>query len=142
MVNSGSLLAAKHDVTSFVQRITVKNNRSTAVEPLFIKDQIPVSETSTFKVTLVQPEGLGSPKERKEVRVADGTTVRWAVKGDEYGNEYRGGSVGKSYSMKRSSGVEEEGVLEWTSKLTPGETVDLFLAFEVGAPAGRTWERR
>ncbi|KIO30856.1 hypothetical protein M407DRAFT_20178, partial [Tulasnella calospora MUT 4182] len=46
---TGGLLSNKIDVTSYVQRITVKNTRATAATPLFIKDQIPVSEDSDFK---------------------------------------------------------------------------------------------
>jgi len=74
-VNTGSMLGTKTDITAFVQRITVKNNRATTISPFYIKDQIPISETSIFKVTLTRPEGLGLAKDRKEVVVAEGAKV-------------------------------------------------------------------
>ncbi|KAG8908864.1 hypothetical protein FRC01_007241 [Tulasnella sp. 417] len=71
--DTGGLLSNKMDVTSYNQRITVKNTRATAAAPLIIKDQIPVSEDSDFKVLLIEPR---LSKEEPKVRVASGIKAR------------------------------------------------------------------
>ncbi|KAF8313120.1 hypothetical protein DL93DRAFT_2044144, partial [Clavulina sp. PMI_390] len=46
----------KMNVTSFKQRITIKNARAnTAISKLVVQDRIPVSEDSRIKVTISQP---------------------------------------------------------------------------------------
>jgi len=119
--SSGSLLSAKLDVTSFTQRITIKNNRATFVSPLFVKDQIHVSEDTSIKVNLLEPKDLGIPKERKEVAVAAGAKARWA---------FREGDEAK---------VEEEGALEWVCDVQSGKSLDLSVSWDVSAPTGQQW---
>ena len=119
--SSGGLLASKIDVTSFVQRITIKNNRATAVSPLFIKDQIPVSEDADIKVNLLEPKELGIPKERREIVVTTGARARWA---------FHEGEEGK---------VEEEGVIEWVCEVETSKTLDLTVSWDVSGPTGQTW---
>ncbi|KAG8951561.1 hypothetical protein FRC04_005847 [Tulasnella sp. 424] len=156
--SSGGLLSSKHDISSFVQRITVKNTRTTAVSPLFIKDQIPVSVNSAYKVTLNEPQELGVPKDRKEVQVATGVKARWARKGasdadidaEEKEKEAGGSKFGTIASRKEPSdsvsdpgvsGVEEEGVLEWVCNIDGGKGVDLTLSWDIVSPAGQPWVR-
>ncbi|KAG8932275.1 hypothetical protein FRC01_014806 [Tulasnella sp. 417] len=156
--SSGGLLSSKHDVSSYVQRITVKNTRTTTVSHLFVKDQIPVSINSAYKVNLSEPQELGAPKDRKEVQVATGVKARWARKGasdgdmDEQEKEKEAGTSkfstvaskkapSDSVSDSGVSGVEEEGVVEWVCTLDGGKGVDLTLAWDIVAPAGQPWVR-
>ncbi|KAG8932274.1 hypothetical protein FRC01_014805 [Tulasnella sp. 417] len=158
--SSGGLLSSKHDISSYTQRITVKNTRTTAVSPLFVKDQIPVSINSAYKVNLSEPQELGAPKDRKEVQVAPGVKARWARKGasdghldeeekekeKEAGTSKFGTVASKkepsdSVSDSGVSGVEEEGVVEWVCALDGGKGVDLTLAWDIVAPAGQPWVR-
>ncbi|KIO31147.1 hypothetical protein M407DRAFT_138713 [Tulasnella calospora MUT 4182] len=156
--SAGGLLSSKHDISSYVQRMTVKNTRTTAVSPLFIKDQIPVSINSAYKVNLSEPQELGAPKDRKEVPVATGVKARWARKGatdgDIDGEEKeketgtsKFGTIASKKALSDSgsdsgvSGVEEEGVVEWVCTLDGGKGVDLTLAWDIVAPAGQPWVR-
>ncbi|KAG9051257.1 hypothetical protein FS837_010544 [Tulasnella sp. UAMH 9824] len=156
--SSGGLLSSKHDISSYVQRITVKNTRTTAVSPLFVKDHIPVSINSAYKVNLNEPQELGAPKDRKEVSVATGVKARWARHGasdgdidaeekeKETGTSKFGTVASKkapsdSVSDSGISGVEEEGAVEWVCTLDGGKGVDLTLAWDIIAPAGQPWVR-
>ncbi|KAG8893271.1 hypothetical protein FRC00_010738, partial [Tulasnella sp. 408] len=157
--SSGGLLSSKHDISSYTQRITVKNTRTTAVSPLFVKDQIPVSINSAYKVNLNEPQELGAPKDRKEVSVATGVKARWARHGasdgdidaEEKEKETAAGTSKFSTVSKKAlsdsasdpgvSGVEEEGVVEWVCTLDGGKGVDLTLAWDIVAPAGQPWVR-
>jgi len=126
--NSGSMLGGKSDVTSFTQRITVKNTRSTTVSPLFIKNHIPTSENAEIKVNLLEPKIIGTAKDRRELRVASGITARWAFHDSDDDNLY--------------GGVEEEGAIEWVCEIESGKTADLSLQWDVSAPAGQRWVTR
>ncbi|KAG9018186.1 hypothetical protein FRB90_011935 [Tulasnella sp. 427] len=154
--SSGGLLSSKHDVSTFAQRITVKNTRTNAVSPLFVKDQVPVSINSAYKVVLNEPQELGVPKDRREIAVATGVKARWARKGasdgdidaeeKETGTSKFGTVTSKkapsdSVSDSGISGVEEEGVVEWVCNIEGGKGVDLTLAWDVIAPAGQPWVR-
>ncbi|KAG8869797.1 hypothetical protein FRB98_002193 [Tulasnella sp. 332] len=134
--NLGNLLALqnKSDITSHTQRLTIKNTRSSRVSPLFIRDQVPVSVDSAVKVLLNAPKELGEAKERKEVNVAAGVKARWAIKGREDDED----SV---LSSGKASGVEEEGVVEWVCDVDSGKSIELTVAWDVIAPAGKTWTR-
>ncbi|KAG9049795.1 hypothetical protein FS837_009095 [Tulasnella sp. UAMH 9824] len=125
---TGGLLSNKMDVTSYVQRITVKNTRSTAAAPLFIKDQIPVSEDSDFKVLLTEPR---LSKERPEVPVASGVKAHWAPRDSDREDD----------DKAANAGTEEEGIIEWICDIPAGKTQELSLAWEVSGPAGKNWVR-
>jgi len=131
--NSGTLLSSKSDITSYTQRITIKNTRSTAISPLFIKDQVPVSENTEIKVTVLEPKDIGLPNDRREVGVASGVKARWAV----YNRSY-----GESDGASPSQGVEEEGVVEWVCDIESGKVVDVSLQWDVSVPAGQRWVAR
>ena len=123
--SQGSLLASKSDVSSFVQQISIKNTRATAVSPLLIKDQIPVSEHADYKVNLLEPRLTGPAKERNEVAVASGINCRWSFKDTD--------------SEDTRNDVEEDGGVEWMCNVAAGKTLELSLAWEVAVPTGHTW---
>ncbi|KIO30855.1 hypothetical protein M407DRAFT_20177 [Tulasnella calospora MUT 4182] len=125
---TGGLLSNKIDVTSYVQRITVKNTRATAATPLFIKDQIPVSEDSDFKVLLTEPR---LTKERPEVAVASGVKAHWAPRDSDREDD----------DKTANAGTEEDGFIEWICDIPAGKTQELSLAWEVSGPAGKNWVR-
>ncbi|KAG8996288.1 hypothetical protein FRB90_012776 [Tulasnella sp. 427] len=124
---TGGLLSSKIDVTTYTQRITVKNTRSTAAAPLFVKDQIPVSEESDFKVLLTEPR---LSKERPEVMVANGVKAHWAPRDSDREEDD---------NKAANAGTEEEGIVEWICDIPPGKTQELSLAWEVSGPAGKHW---
>ncbi|KAG8949598.1 hypothetical protein FRC00_008062 [Tulasnella sp. 408] len=135
--SAGNLLSSKTDITSFTQRITIKNTRSTAASPVFIKDQIPVSEDSDFKVTLTEPREMGPAKERREVSVLPGAVkARWAFHGDNSEEQSSGSKILGSFGK---GGVEEEGAIEFVCDIGVGKTIDVTVAYEVSGPAGQQW---
>lgn len=122
--SSGSLLGPKSDISSCTQRITVKNTRSSSVAPLYVKDQVPVSEDDGVKVIVQEPAALGTVNERKEVQVASGIKARWAYKENE-------------------DNVEDEGVVVFVCDVAPAESLDLTLSWDILTPAGKGgWVRR
>ncbi|KAG9037268.1 hypothetical protein FRB95_006211 [Tulasnella sp. JGI-2019a] len=137
--NLGNLLALQNkiDITSHTQRLTIKNTRSSRVSPLIIKDQVPVSVDSAVKVLVNVPKELGEAKERKEVAVAPGVKARWAIKGRVEDED--SASTSGSASGGGPSGVEDEGVVEWLCDVEAGKSIDLTLAWDVVAPAGKNW---
>ncbi|KAG8903531.1 hypothetical protein FRB99_003162 [Tulasnella sp. 403] len=147
--SSGGVLASKVDVSSFTQRITIKNTRGETVSPLFVKDQVPVSTNTAFKVVMVEPHDIGLARERREIVIASGVKARWSFTGtDEDEGKAEISSVTGTSNKRKStivtkhvggSGVEEEGVIEWVCDMEAGKTVDLALAWDVIAPTGQTW---
>ncbi|KAG8947132.1 hypothetical protein FRC04_010983 [Tulasnella sp. 424] len=135
--SAGNLLSSKTDITTFTQRITIKNTRSTGVSPLFVKDQIPVSEDADFKVNLTEPREMGLAKERKEVPVLPGAVkARWAFHGDNTEESSTGSKILGSFGK---GGVEEEGAIEFVCDVGVGKTIDVTVAYDVTAPAGQQW---
>jgi len=128
--NAGSILTGKNDITSYTQRITVKNTRPTNVSPLFIEDHIPTSENAEIKVTITEPKDIGEAKDRREVRVAPGVNARWA---------FHNSDDDDTSSTSPGGGVEEEGTIEWVCDIEKGKTIDVSLQWDVAAPAGRRW---
>ena len=118
-------MGAKNDVTAFTQRISVKNTRGTPITPLFVKDQVPVSENNDIKVVVSEPRALEGPKDRKVVSVATGIKARWGHK-DAVGD----------------GGVEDDGVIEFICDVGAGKTAELALVWDVLVPAGRQWIKR
>ncbi|KAG8990319.1 hypothetical protein FRB90_001807 [Tulasnella sp. 427] len=127
---TGGLLSSKIDVTAYTQRITIKNTRSTATAPLFVKDQIPVSEESDFKVLLTEPR---LSKERPEVPVANGVKAHWAPRdSDREEDDHK----------EANAGTEDDGIVEWICDIPPGKTQELSLAWEISGPTGKQWVRQ
>lgn len=145
--NSGGLRAAistnkGSNVTTYRQRITIKNTRSNPVGRLIVQDQVPLSEDSRLKVIVHQPleKALGpvtGPSNLSTVSIGKSSSeltlvapvrknvvARWAQKSDEIGG---------------SGGSRQDGILEWVcTDLT--DTVDLDLVYDVSAPNDLKWE--
>lgn len=149
---SGGLMAAistnkGNNVTTYRQRITLKNTRSSPVGRLIVQDQVPLSEDSRLKVIVHQPleKALGpvagpsnvatpsigpsgSVKSAGEqtlvAPVQTNIVARWAQKSDEKGG---------------SGGSRQDGVIEWVC-MDLVDTVDLDLVYDVSAPTDIKWE--
>ena len=135
----GLISSAKTSVTTFKQRITLKNTRATSIGRLIVQDRVPVSEDSRIKVSVMQPpeSGLGpvsgppgdsklassSKKQTLWANVDENVVARWAQKDEE------GGGTG---------GARGDGIIEWiVTDLR--ETLDLNLAYEIAAPVEVRW---
>lgn len=89
-----------------------------------MKDQVPVSEDNDVKVVVLDPIGLDSAKERKEVLVTQGIKARWGYK-------------------EKEEGVEDAGVVEFVCDIAASNSVDLTLSWDVLTPAGKGgWVRK
>jgi hypothetical protein len=126
----GKLISEKTNVTTFRQRITIKNTRpTTRIGSLVVRDQVPLSEDSRIIVKVLQPpekalgpvdgpSGNSNVARTLTVQVDKNIVARWAQKSDEKGGS--GGSRG-------------DGVIEWIcSELR--ESLDLELVYEISAP--------
>lgn len=150
--NSGGLMAAisnnkSNNVTTYRQRITLKNTRSSPVGRLIVQDQVPLAEDSRLKVMVHQPlekalgpvagpsnvstSSIGSSglvKSASELTllapVKKNIVARWAQKSDEKGG---------------SGGSRQDGIIEWVCTDLM-DTVDLELVYDVSAPADLKWE--
>ncbi|KZS95443.1 hypothetical protein SISNIDRAFT_452048 [Sistotremastrum niveocremeum HHB9708] len=136
----GGLLSSKTTTTSFTQNITLKNNRRAALKRLIVKDSVPITSDSRFKVNVLLPKGLegGGPSKAssiargptQDVSLGTNVSVRWApTAGNDNGS--------------REDGVADnvEGTIEWTCVVEPGSSQDLQLVWEVVAPAGVKWTK-
>jgi len=130
----GSLLSRsqKTDVTTYRQRISIKNTRPTAISRLIVKDQVPTSENAQIKVRLIDPneKQIGpmdpSPTNRSTPLVSraqtnGGIVARWAQKNED-----------------GTGGPKGDGVIEWVCT-DVGEELDINLAYEVSAPQNVPW---
>lgn len=143
--SSGGIMAmgSKFNVTTFSQRITIKNTRPSSVTRLVVQDQVPLSEDSRLKITVHQPLerliGLatgpggagstvssikGAAEPTLVAPVAKNIVARWAQKSDEKGG---------------SGGSRQDGVIEWICTDLE-DTVDLELVYEVSALVDVKWE--
>lgn len=140
---AGGMLSAKTNITTFRQRITINNTRTSPITRLVVQDQVPISEDSRIKVVVQQPlekaigpvhgpSNLGSTigssgmvwsEQTMVAQIEKGIVARWAQKSDEKGGS--GGSKG-------------DGVLEWICSDLQ-DTVDLELCYEVSSPAEVEW---
>lgn len=137
---SGNIMSGKSNVTTFRQRITIKNTRAASINRLVVQDRVPLSEDSRIKVvTLSPPEkaigpatgssgsgtigATGVTNQTLVAQVAKDIIARWAQKSDEKGG---------------SGGSRADGILEWicTDLL---DTVDLELVHEISAPLDLEW---
>ena len=135
----GGLMTAKTSVTSYRQRMTIKNARQISISRLVVKDHVPLSEDERIKVVVTQPpeRALGpavpSPSrtltsgagiaETLTAQVQKNLVARWAQKDEENGG---------------SGGSKEDGVLEWIGTDVM-DTLDIELAYEVVAPTDVQW---
>lgn len=122
----------KQNITTYSQRIVIRNSRSSAVPGLRVIDHIPTSTDAVVKVNMLAPSGLGpavlpanevpddkSTKERDWVRTQKRVKARWAPL--EAGGE---------------------GTVEWSCDIKAGEELALELSWEVSVPVGQTWVTR
>ncbi|KIM32688.1 hypothetical protein M408DRAFT_185309 [Serendipita vermifera MAFF 305830] len=143
----GGLLSTRTTTTASHQKITVKNNRGTAIPRLLVREQVPVSHDERLKVTLIDPASIEFPNRNtisagsfkpdkaagvlKPVRLSKGVTVRWKVNDDEDAEGEADGTAGADGAR--------EGILEWICEIGSGQSTDLNLAWEVTAPSGLNW---
>ena len=124
------MLASKTMGTSFRQRTTIKNTRSTALHKLVLTDQVPVSDDARIKVNVLEPTDLQIGKNAKETQVRPGVKARWAQKN------------ANARTMEEGGGEAGLGIVQWICEIGPGASVDIDLAWDVVVPAGVEWIRR
>lgn len=140
--------SGKTSVTTFKQRITIKNTRATSIGRLIVQDRVPVSEDARIKVSVLQPpesalgpvsgpfsdskavsslvggsSSKGTAGQTMWANVDKNVLARWAQKDEEGGG---------------SGGAKGDGVIEWIAT-DLRETLDLNLAYEIGAPVDVRW---
>ncbi|KAF8332763.1 uncharacterized protein EI90DRAFT_2918099 [Cantharellus anzutake] len=144
----GSFFSAlpKQQITKFVQRITVKNTRPSSLSRLTVRDQVPNSEDSRIKVTMLQPDEryIGGPAQgyttgkynqtsssdagTLSCTIRKGVVAQWAQrKEDDFGG---------------TGGARGDGVIEWLCSDVES-SLDLELEYEVSSPmtfAGRRFK--
>ena len=130
---TGSLLNAKTNVTTFEQAITMKNTRRTPITCLRISEKIPLSESDSIKVNLLEPSGLATS--RGKVVLRDNVRARW-VKPSESAPEDIDDSSLEDVDMKAARGL-----FEWICDIGPSKTLDVSLVWEVVAPIGVDWRQ-
>ncbi|KAF8609754.1 hypothetical protein BDV93DRAFT_465221 [Ceratobasidium sp. AG-I] len=121
--------ATKQNITTYSQRITIRNSRSTSVPALRVIDHVPISTDEVVKVNVLAPAGLGpavlpvsevpeeaSIKEREWTRAQKRVKARWAP-----------------------LDVGGEGTVEWSCDMKAGEEIELELSWEVSVPVGQKW---
>ncbi|KAF8332765.1 uncharacterized protein EI90DRAFT_2971572 [Cantharellus anzutake] len=140
----GSLISmsSKQQVTRFGQRISIKNTRPSSLSRLVVREQVPNSEDSRIKVTVLQPEEryIGAPSQGYATAkynsastqnaetlvhtVRKGVVAQWAQKKeDDFGG---------------TGGARGDGVIEWLCSDVES-SMDLELEYEVSAPYGTHW---
>lgn len=120
---------SKQDISTYSQRISIRNSRSTSVPGLRVIDHVPTSTDAVVKVNMLAPTGLGpavlpanntpedkSVKEREWVRTQKRVKARWAP-----------------------LDVGGEGTIEWSCDIKAGEELGLELSWEVSVPSGQSW---
>jgi len=144
--SQGGLLTTRTISTASHQKITIKNNRSTTIPRLLVREQIPVSRDERLKVTLIEPAAIEFPNRSttaatslkgdkilsvlRPVKLSNGVSVRWKVNDDEDEAEAEG-----------TAGADgaREGMLEWICEIGSGQSTELNLAWDVTAPAALNW---
>ena len=144
----GGLMSAKSAVTTFSERISIKNTRSWPLSRLIVKGQVPISQDSRLRVSVVQPseKDVGPPNlpsfsiptgsisksssssetvssKTLVAQISKGVVARWAQKYEEGGG---------------SGGANGDGVIEWICNDVVGK-LDLDLICEVSAPQEEYW---
>lgn len=123
---------SKYTTTSFEQAITIKNTRRTAVHPLVVRDQVPISRDERITIKVAEPKELLDSGGKPTVRAAGATgtivTPRWALRDDQE-------------DKPEATGEKDKGLVEWIIDLEAGTNVDVKLAWEVSAPLGLEWTK-
>ncbi|KAF8336390.1 uncharacterized protein EI90DRAFT_3014164 [Cantharellus anzutake] len=147
----------KFQITTFSQRITIKNTRTTKIRRLIVRDQVPLSEDERIKVTLINPPDsvVGSPFE--SLKVDDGAATKSISKAKDKEPQYTSTDIVPRWTQKNgdSGGPKEDGILEWicldippcsgphvsSSKgdAKPG-VVNIELEYEITAPLDVKWD--
>ncbi|KAG8773998.1 hypothetical protein FRC16_005236 [Serendipita sp. 398] len=136
----GGLLSARTQVTSYSQKITIRNARSTEINRLLIRDQIPVASDQRIKIALTEPAGLeftgrtnnnvpaGTLNIPVKVQLAKGLMVHWKPTEED-----------SNQASMTVAEAAKQGIIEWVCEMDPGQRVDMTLSWEVTAPAGLEW---
>ncbi|KAG8858411.1 hypothetical protein FRB96_005296 [Tulasnella sp. 330] len=135
-------LQAKTDVTSFIQRVSVKNTCLTDIR-LSPKDQIPISDNADYKVILIEPMLQEGKKEWTVPR--NGVKARWAPANDGANEGDAADSLVAADTNAQAAtnfSPSENGMIEWGYDIGPEKTVDLILAWDIAVPQGQTWAWR
>lgn len=121
--------STKQNITTYSQRIAIRNSRATSISGLRVIDHVPTSTDTVVKVNMLAPVGLGpavlpasevpedkSNKEREWIQVQRGVKARWAP-----------------------MDVGGEGTVEWACDLDASNEIELELSWEVSVPVGQKW---
>ncbi|KAF8332766.1 uncharacterized protein EI90DRAFT_3054326 [Cantharellus anzutake] len=145
----GSFLSRtpKRQITSVNQQIRIKNTRPSAISRLIVRDQIPNSQDSRIKVSVVNPDEklIGAPsqsysipggtgansgstnglEEKLHYTLQNGVIAQWAQKHEDVSGGY--------------GGAKGDGIIEWICSDVEA-VLDLELEYEVSAPQGLDWK--
>lgn len=127
-------LSNKTTTSTFEQAITIKNTRQSRVHRLLLRDQVPVSSNSSYKVNLLEPRSLAANAKGAKnaaVLVTEGVRVQWASKREE---DEESKVPAEDLTMDTA-----QGLMEWIIELEPSATVDVKVAWEVSAAVGDLW---
>ncbi len=132
-----SSLSAKVTTTLYEQVVSIKNTRLSRVHRLLLKEQIPVSRDSRFKVNLLEPRSLVFATQLRVGR----TRLLLLVKPSRCNGRRGTDEEDQNPKVPREELTAEsaQGLLEWIITIEPGSTVDMNLSWEVVAPLGVEW---
>lgn len=145
----GLVSSAKTSVTTFKQRITIKNTRAASIGRLIVRGRVPISEDSRIRVSLLQPpeSALGpvargfSDSKATSSLVGSGSSGKgsagqtmWATIGTNALARW----VQKDEEGEGSGGPKGDGAIEWIAT-DLRETLDLNLAYEIATPVDVHW---
>ncbi|KDQ15818.1 hypothetical protein BOTBODRAFT_54316 [Botryobasidium botryosum FD-172 SS1] len=114
--------APQTDTVTCTNRITLKNTRQTALRKVTVRDTVPITSDSQFKVVLREPQDLATIKAGERVPAGPGVVAQWTAKRAD------------------GSGGENEGRMEWVCQLEPGAATGLSLVWDVTSPTGTKWK--
>ncbi|KAG8806336.1 hypothetical protein FRC17_005068, partial [Serendipita sp. 399] len=143
----GGLLTTRTHVTSYFQKITVKNARNALIPKLLIRDQIPVASDQRIKVALLEPASLEFGGRTgtgplttvpKAVQISKGLIVRWKPDNDD---SKEGTVTTAATNGSGAAGLDgaRRGMIEWVCAVGSGQRVDVSLSWEVTTPMGLEW---
>ncbi|EJT99103.1 hypothetical protein DACRYDRAFT_24162 [Dacryopinax primogenitus] len=136
------LSSSKQDITLFTQHISIKTTRTSEVK-LLVRDLVPVSEDQKFKISVLEPKGLGDAKAGEEIKLEQYVFCYWARKDWETNDKSTVNASSLSKAVHKSSQNDApDGQVEWVLKLAPGTSKDLTVSWEIAAPQGEKWQMR